>query len=887
MTLYFINPNENYLEKVADYLISHHLDNFANIKVIVPNTIACSSLQQLLVKNIKNSASFLPNIIPIDSLAEEGEFAYKMPSNAITVAPYLEQKLILIDIIQKYSAINFSLLQAAYLSDELLRLFNEFESWNIKVNSLSNLVEIDSAEHWMKITDFLIYSYNLWKKRLEERKKIDQITYQKTALKLEEENGCNITILACIVSDIPFLKNFIKHLATSPHGIVILPPFYKSSIKKELKPISPFYKIKELIKYTNISEEDVKILPSSKLDNIIPKIEYIQLSDLLEEAETIALIAANSAKDEKIAIVTNNHELINLCSIALSKYGLLASNLHGMRLISTKNAELALLISESVITRDIIKFTALLKTPFLISNDIYKFEMEFLRKPAIDTIEKLLESVDVKSEQNIEPLHFFLDGTSSLYRMSKAKASFKDLLTAHMEAITNLAPNVWNGDEGNALYKFFVELIEIADVVEFIDASFYPVIIKQLLSYGKFFGENNSNIFILSDGDSAFLEMDKVIIADCNDGSIRKNHLQDPWMSNKMRKSIGMPSIDDFISTQHYYFSLLLNKKNVFITRSTKNSAIESKFVTEFLLSNNQESRLTHSYDWQRAAINIFNTEHLDLPESVGYSSHLPSSISATNIELLVRNPYIFYAKNILRLKKIDDINKDLSFSDFGTLIHNIIALYTEMYESLIHLTQEQKLDVLIEKGRGVFDEFHLDKKKRAWWSKFTDIASGFIDFDEKRRVDLSEVYSEIYGETVLSIGSHNIKITAIADRLEYTKSGNLHIIDYKTGIVPTKQDVIRGISPQLIIEAIIALEGGFKQIKPFTSATLTYVKVTNSKEAYNETSIEMSIEEITHHKQGLIDLLTYYINSGIFCSNADSAYSPQYNDYRHLERIY
>lgn len=883
MTLYFIEPNENYLERVADYLITHHLDNFANIKVIVPNTIACSSLQKLLVTNITNTASFLPNIIPITSLAEESEFAYKMPSNTITVAPHLEQKLILIDIIEQYRAINFSLLQAVYLSDELLRLFNEFESWNINVESLSQIVEIEAAEHWIKITDFLIYAHSEWKNRLAEKKKIDQITYQKAAIKLEKENGANITILACIVSDLPFLKDFIKHLANAPHGIVILPPFYKTSIQKELKPISPFYKIKELIKYAGIAEEDVKILPTTRLDNISPKIEYIKTGDLLEEAEAIALIVANSAKDEKIGIVTNNNELINLCSIALSKYGLVASNLHGMRLINTKHAELALLVSESVITRDIIKFTALLKTPFLISNEIYKFEMDFLRKPSIDTIEKLVELLEIEYKDNITLLHSFLEYTSSLYKISKVKASFKDLLKAHMEAITNLAPNVWNGDEGNALFKFFTELIEIADEHYFIDSEFYPNIIKQLLSYAKFFSAENSNIFILSDGDATLLEIDKVIIADCNDGSMPKNHMQDPWMNNKMRKSIGLPSIDDFISTQHYYFSLLLNKKNVFITRSTKNSAIESKFVTEFLLSGTV-GLLARSYDWQSAAMNLFNREHLDLPDSIGYNSNLPLSISATNIELLVRNPYIFYAKNILRLKKIDDINKDLSLADFGTLIHNIIALYTENYPSL-GSTKEQKLEAMLGIGRDIFSLSHLDKKERVWWQKFTDIAAGFIDFDEKRRVDLAEVYSEIYGETVLSLGERNIKITAIADRLEYTKSGNLHIIDYKTGVVPTKQDVMRGLSPQLIIEAIIALEGGFKQVKPFTSTVLTYVKITNSKDAYKETSIEMSIEEILRHKQGLIDLLTHYINSGLFCSNADSIYSPKYNDYRHLER--
>lgn len=884
MSIYFIEPNENYLEKISDYLINYHFKNFSNITVIVPNTIACSSLQQLLVKNIRHSASFLPNIVPISSFSKEGEFSYKMPNNSIEVASSLEQKLILIDIIQKYSAINFGFLQSSYLSEELLRLFQEFEYWDINVETLSEVVEIDSAEHWIKITHFIKYSYYQWKERLKEQNKVDQVTYQKIAIKIASSNIKNTTILVGIVTEVPFLKDFIKNLVHSKNGIVILPPFYKDSIKKELSHISPFYKLKELVKYANVSIENLQRLPSNKLYNISSKVEYIKTTDLLEEAEVIALIVANSPKNEKIGIVTNNNELINLCSIALSKYGISANNLHGIELINTKHAEFVLLVSEAVITRDIIKFIALLKTPFLISSDIYRFDITYFRKSSIDTIEKLVETIDAKNKDDINMLNSFLEKTYELYSKISIKSSFQEMIQAHMQVVTNLVPNIWNSEEGRALYKFFTQLINIAHNMEFIDSSFYPNIIKEFLSKAKFFATtSDSTIYILSAGDAILLEIDSVILADCNNGSIPKSNIQDPWMSNKMRKAILLPSTEEAISTEHYYFSLLLSKNNVFITRSTKNSSIESRFVTEFLLENN--NLITNSYSWHNAIISIFKESYKDSITSVGFSHLMPSSISATNIELLIRNPYIFYAKNILGLKKIDEINKEVSLADFGTLIHNIIALYTEDYSQFSTFHIQDKLNRLISIGKELFKPFCQHRKYRAWWEKFTDIASGFIEWDEQRRNSISEIYSEIYGETILSIGENNIKITAIADRLEYTKSGDLQIIDYKTGIVPSKQDVLRGLSPQLIIESIIALDGGFKQIKKFNNVVLTYVKVTNSKQSYNETSIEISKTDITHHKQGLITVLKHYINSGIFPSNADSIYSPKYNDYKHLER--
>ncbi len=883
MTVYFLPANQSYLEAISDYLISNHLENFTSIKVIVPNTMVCASLQHILIKNIQNGSSFLPNIIPISSLSEEGDFAYKMPSDAISMAGYLEQKLLLIDIIKKYNFKAFNLLQASYLSDKLIKLFYEFEYGEIDIKSLAGAVELDSQAHWIMITNFLIYAYEEWKIRIKSNKKINPIEYQKISLKIALEDQSNITILVGVMNDTKFVKDFIKRLAHSDNGIVILPPFHKKDIKKEIDPLSPLYKIKELLKYCDVTIDELVSLPTSKPYEIISKIEYIKADDILEEAEIISLIAANIPKNEKVGIVTNNDDLINLCSIALLKYGINLNNLRGLQLVTTKHAEFALLLAETVFTRDIIKFTALLKTPFLISEFIYKFEMNFLRKSSIDTIDELQLSINEEDEDATKLLNEFIKNTSVFYNKGSVKANFKHIVSSHIDAINNVAPGVFAGEEGLALKKFFLELVEISSNIEFVDVEFYPSILKQLLSHAKFFPGNNSNIFFLTFGDAALLEIDRVIIADCNDGSIPKRYNEDPWMNNKIRKAIGLASIEDIINMEHYYFYLLLNKKEVFITRSCKNLAQESRFLTEFLLT--EEKNPIELSDWNGVYDNIFYSESLDLSGSIGSSANFPSSISATNIELLVRNPYIFYAKNILKLKKIDDINREPSFADFGTLVHNIIALYTEEYKA--SRTYEEKSKQIINIANNLFYKDPIHKKARSWWQKLINICHGFIEWDEKRRDDISSVYSEIYGETILSIGTHNIKVTAIADRIEITKSGDLQILDYKTGAVPSKQDVLTGLAPQLIVEAIIALEGGFNNIKlqSFNKIILTYVKISGSKQSYNETSIEVSLDDLLRHKEGLIKLISYYANNKIFPSTANSIYSPRYNNYDHLER--
>ncbi|CAG2161105.1 unnamed protein product [Oppiella nova] len=117
---------------------------------------------------------------------------------------------------------------------------------------------------------------------------------------------------------------------------------------------------------------------------------------------------------------------------------------------------------------------------------------------------------------------------------------------------------------------------------------------------------------------------------------------------------------------------------------------------------------------------------------------------------------------------------------------------------------------------------------QKIWQIKFNSIAKDFIEFDEQRRNNIKYIYSELKGELLLNIADHQLKIIATADRIEVDKKGNATILDYKTGMTPTKKDIISGLSPQLIIEALILLEG-----VPYIQTTeidLTQAELNNHK---------------------------------------------------------
>lgn len=902
MTIYYIPTEKLYLESIADFVLESYSASISNVKIIVPSGVICAQLQNIFVRKSRSGATILPSIIPISAVSSASELVYKIPSENIEAIGYIEQKLLLIDIIEKYEGYNFSMLQASHLSDQLLKLFHEIEAGQIDISELPAVVEIDSALHWMFTAKFLTESYKQWQQSIQESGKISPMVHQKLILDIEKQDSQKNIIIAGITQGSKSLTEFINFLAESERGVAIPPPFSPNDIKNEIEPISPFYRIKNLLESNpsyKFNPQKIKELPyfnQSKEQSAA--IEYIEAVSEHEEAELIARIVAYRSAKGNVAVVTNNNELISLASIALQKYSLNLCNLRGIALKNSKPVEFILLLASSILEDDIEKFAAFLKTSFITCEDAHNFEINYIRKEGINTLSALMLNYEISNDKDQAKDWFKIlkAKLKPLYNMKDRSHKFLAILKTHLECAVEIAPAIFAGEDGLAACEFFRELLLSSDNLGVVEITIYPELLKQLLGGAKYFPENTSNIVAISPQDAALMDFDTFIIADCVEGSFPYISPPDPWMTRKMRKQIDLRSDEESISEEHYYFTLLTGKRKVYITLAKK-SKVSENIISRFLalMLADLEKRgvlesLNPKYNW--LGKNIFdsslnynllqeNQGHKHLPK-LSSAITFPSTIAATNIELLLRNPYGFYAKKILNLYKQNDINMEASSADFGALIHKIIEVYTRQYDS----KREDNLQYFLSLGNKIFNEFYDHHKSGSWQARFKAIAEEFIIFDEKRRKNLQTVYFEIHGEMSVKIRGKEIKITAIADRIELTKSGEIFIIDYKTGSVPTTQSVLNGMSPQLIIEAMIAAEGGFKDIPTLVPAKLIYVKVASSKPYFNETMIVLNDNELEKHKNGIIDLLQYYLSSEAeFVATPSQSYEPEYNDYRHLAR--
>jgi len=176
----------------------------------------------------------------------------------------------------------------------------------------------------------------------------------------------------------------------------------------------------------------------------------------------------------------------------------------------------------------------------------------------------------------------------------------------------------------------------------------------------------------------------------------------------------------------------------------------------------------------------------------------LKSGISASTLNLFIKNPYLFYEQKILGIDDIED-SKYLSYMDQGTLIHEVIEKLYSPYK-LIDLELEH-----IEKMRRNIDNQTSESFIELYSKKpegknliFTEIVKDYItnilNFEkeqltkEKAKIKILSLEERLSSE--ITVNNTTVKINGIIDRIDLF-NGKIRVIDYKSGFVnPTVLDI-------------------------------------------------------------------------------------------------
>ena len=129
-------------------------------------------------------------------------------------------------------------------------------------------------------------------------------------------------------------------------------------------------------------------------------------------------------------------------------------------------------------------------------------------------------------------------------------------------------------------------------------------------------------------------------------------------------------------------------------------------------------------------------------------------------------------------------------------------------------------------------------------------------------------------------------KLVAKADRIDHLSDGRLAIIDYKTGGVPAKGDLERGLAPQLPLEAMMVARGGFKDVPVGDVAKIAFWRLSGGSPVAEIKSYDApQFAADAYH--GLLSLIVVFDDPTTpYLARPRAAYAPRFSDYEHLARV-
>jgi RecB family exonuclease len=310
------------------------------------------------------------------------------------------------------------------------------------------------------------------------------------------------------------------------------------------------------------------------------------------------------------------------------------------------------------------------------------------------------------------------------------------------------------------------------------------------------------NIVILGAMEAQLLEADLIVLAGANEKFWSVLEKNDFSLGEKSRKELKLPEVGTKNEFLLCLLERLLHKNQVLITRSkTVNGEQQQK--CEYLEKMAQLLRLE---DGNRFKTLINHLEKASGQEVIPLEKpnpglcYRPQKIWASEVELLLENPYAFYAKKILGLREM-----------------NVIGDGKNIWGNYLHL--------LLEKFIG--HSFH--KKDRRRWNCCTkeilknnglvssDLGVNFFKLGEifsfvaTNIDDAHKYFTEIEGEMEMQISSdYHVSLNCRADRVDIFDDKSIGVVDYKGGKSPGKSETENGPKLQLLVEGLMAMSGGF-----------------------------------------------------------------------------
>lgn len=426
---------------------------------------------------------------------------------------------------------------------------------------------------------------------------------------------------------------------------------------------------------------------------------------------------------------------------------------------------------------------------------------------------------------------------SFLNKQAIGSQSFRSLFNKHSELVSEIAAGhdpdpktptglLWVEKAGKEAAEVFENIAAAADHGGTIAARDYVDIVSSILSEidERDPVKPHPQVLIWGTLEARVQGADLVILGGLNEGSWPKSSNPDPWLNRSMRQSAGLLLPERQVGLSAHDFQQAIAVGTVWLTRAKRDDdapTVPSRWLNRIVnllsgLGNNKgPERLLEMRRRGEKYLKIVQImEETTASEGAKRPSPRPPvlvrpiRLSVTEIKTLIRDPYAIYAKHILGLRRLENLQTRPDPRLRGEITHNAFEKFMKIWEDIAPQDRKVKLieiflDELLQNAPWAVTRIF-------WRSRVEALVDWFLKTEELRQAHFSGGFFEETGKIFLT--EQNLTLVSRADRLHRHRDGTLAIYDYKTGTVPTKKQQ-QIFDKQLYLMAAIAENGGFEKL--------------------------------------------------------------------------
>ncbi len=656
--------------------------------------------------------------------------------------------------------------------------------------------------------------------------------------------------------------------------------------------------------------------PAGLAQDALKGLSVIELPNEAAEADAAALLLRGvlETPESKAALVTPDAGLARRVSARLARWGLSVPPSAGQPLGRTQAGSLISLCARwAADPADPVSLSAVLKHPFVRDRALGDLiDLHFLRGPrrwtSLDDLAAFIEA----PRENMRHQSFtaedqqagaaFVRRLSALVQDAGGDFSGADtvgiadgaLRISVLAGAISETPLPWAGEDGAGASTLLQRINEMGEWLAPVTPTELAELVEtECASLTLSLGEpEHPRLSIWGPLEARLQSADLIVLAGLNEDVWPEKTAPDSFLPRRFRAQLGLPDPDQRLGLSAHDFAQLACAPRVVMLHAARREdapAVASRWVWRLrtlvkgalpdagasILSGAHGDLPAWVHEMQSDGIGAladgFNVE----PRPTKRPSDWPRRMSVTRVDRLQRDPYSIWAEDVLGLRVLDPMNGPVQPNLRGTAVHKAIERFEEETGPK---TPDALLDLLGQELRKSGEAETDWLGRQAIWQ---DIATWFAGWRQGRDVS-GGLCLETNGEVTYDIAGQPFVLSAQADRIEIGASGQITIVDFKTGNAPSDPMVLSGFDQQMPLQAVIAQKGGFKGVAAAPVAALEYVEFKGKPDARligRGRHPELTPEKMTARAEaGLQKLIAAYREPGAVFASAPRVQFVKYD---------